>query len=139
MSKDGTEQSIFGQTSIIDNLSKLMEYIKTIKPLIQTIESNEYDADSFAEEWIEILNEVINIIQNNFDEIKLVNVQKFLLTQLIFCVLLYQSPLFNDKKYISSVKVVIDLIDQSNLILISSIIDTLTPKEKKLISQQVSK
>lgn len=115
-----------------------MEYIKTIKPLIEIRESKDFDADSFAEEWIEILNEIINILQNNFDEIKLVNIQKFLLIQLIFCVLLYQSPLFSDEKYVESVKVVIEIIDQSNLILINAIIETLTPKEKKLIAQQVS-
>lgn len=128
-------QSIFSQTSVIEKSKKLLSLIKELKCYA---EYNTPKPISVIEELIESVNDIKTILDSGFEEVKLKSIEKFMLLQFAFYVFIFGRKHREDKKYLNTIKLVIDIIDQSNQIMINSIYDTMLPLEQASLTEQVS-
>lgn len=129
------KHSVFGQTSILEKAKRLLTLICELKA---SVESSKFNPKSCTEDLVDCVNEVKFILESNFEEVKLRNLQKFMLIQFAFVVLIYNSNDREDKKFMNTLKVVIEIIEQSNQIMINAIYDTMSPLEQASLSEQVN-
>ncbi len=129
------EISNIGKTDVISFLVKILEFNKII---ISRLEKNqEVDYDSLSEELSEILNELITFLQVYFSLFSL-NIEKFLLLEFIFCIVILQNPLCKNEKSLSLIKILITQIDQNNLILLHYVIYLLSEYERNELLKENS-
>ena len=133
--------SILGKADVSSYYIKILEFLSTVKSILLSKLSHhqEIDLDSISEEWVEILNEIISSLQAYFNLFSIVNIEKFLLLEYIFCIVMFQNQLLSNEKYLNTLKIIITLIDQNNLILFYFITEQLTEHERTdLFNQKIT-
>jgi hypothetical protein len=133
--------SILGKADVSSYYIKILEFLSTVKSILLSKLSHhqDIDLDSISEEWVEILNEIITSLQSYFNLFSIINIEKFLLLEYIFCIVMFQNQLLINEKYLNTLKIIITLIDQNNLILFYLIAEQLTEYERtELFNQKIT-
>ena len=125
--EDSKEKKKFIPFTSIGHILKLQEFIQSIYNIIKE-NKNTYtlisNLDSITEQWLELLNEVVSSIKDNFSLIEIVNLRKYFIYQQSFNVILFQCPIEANEKFINSLLLSINMFEQNNFLLLGFICGT---------------